>query len=92
MAPTKKWPGKRLHEPQRVVMKILGQIGVIGDNQRQTESSAVFSATEKQPGNAQKGWIGNMNEVGLEIGDSLVHGGAGQGQAQLGIEEDRVPL
>src|SRR5208282_4301058 len=67
-------------------MKILGKIGVVGDNQRQVERAAVFSAAIIESDYTQHGGIGDMDQVGLEFSDRGSHGGAGQGKVEFRVE------
>ena len=92
MAFAQNGPDPRLHEAKTVVMEVLGQIGVVGDNQGQMEGSAVLSATVIQPGNAQQGWVGDVDEVGLKFDDGPAYGSVGKCKAKLRIDEERVAL
>lgn len=92
VASAKNGPDRSLQESQPVVTKVLGKIGVVGDDQRQVQSAAVRPAAVIERGDAQKCWIGDVDEVRLKLRDGLPDGGAWKGEAQLGIESERPAL
>jgi hypothetical protein len=59
MAQPHRLPDHRFQRAQSVVLKILGQSGVVRDDQRQSEHVAIIDA-----GDAQAARIGDMNQVG----------------------------
>jgi hypothetical protein len=88
VAVAENFPDMLLEESQPVVAQVLGKIGVVGDDQRQTQSASVFSAAVVKGGDPQQGGIGDVEEIGLELSDDGAHGGAGKGEAQFGVKRE----
>jgi hypothetical protein len=85
-------PDPWFHKPEPIVVKVLGKICVVGDDEREMKGSAIFSASVIEGGYAKQRGIGDVEKIGFEFIDCAPHGGARQGKAKLRIEEERAPF
>jgi hypothetical protein len=82
-------PNMWFEESQAIVMKILGKIGVVGDDYRQMQGAAVFPTTIVETGYSQEGGFDDVENVRLEIGDNPSHGGARKGKTEFRVKDER---
>ncbi len=73
-------------------MKVGGQVGVVGDDQRQAQRAALFSASIVESGDTEQRWVRNVNQIRLELAERVPEGRPWRRQPQFGIHGERPAL
>ena len=92
MTDSKDLPDIWLEETKAVVVKVFGQIGVIGDDERKAQRPAFVAASIIEACDGQQGGVGNVQYVRLELREGCTHGCAGKGEMKLRVQRERVAL
>ena len=74
-------PKKALKKPEMVVAQVFGQMGVVGDDQRDALRGA-----EEEARRGEHGGIDGVDDVGTEFPEHAADGGARNGQLEVRVE------
>ena len=89
MTKAQNFPDMGLEKTEVIVVKISGQIGVIGDHERQVQCATVNSTPIVEACDPQQCWLSHVQHVRPEIDQVLAHRGVWQGEAEFRIERKR---